>query len=65
MQTLRVLSVLTFLVGLVLAVTPWFLHFRSDHVAFLDVAVGGIVVAVLGLVTYMVGMAGPRPHSSH
>jgi hypothetical protein len=48
MQILRVPSGLTILAGLILAASPWLLHFRRDHVAFLDVAVGGIVVASSG-----------------
>jgi SPW repeat len=51
MQIVRVPSGLTILAGLILAASPWLLHFRRDHVAFLDVAVGGIVVALLELLT--------------
>jgi uncharacterized protein involved in cysteine biosynthesis len=66
MRNVRVLSGLTILVGLLLAVTPWVFRFTSDWIALLDVAVGGLVVAMLGLImTYMVGQVATRPHSSH
>ncbi len=45
----RWLAGLTTLVGIVLALTPWLLSFTQDHVAVLDTAIGGIVVAVLGI----------------
>jgi drug/metabolite transporter (DMT)-like permease len=48
----KILAILTALVGIVLAVTPWLLHFTGDRVARTDVLIGGIVVAVLGLLTY-------------
>jgi SPW repeat len=63
MRTLRALSGLTILVGLILAATPWLLHFRRDHVAFLDVLIGGAVVGVLGLVTTYMARLEPAPRS--
>jgi hypothetical protein len=48
----RVLAILTVLVGIILAVTPWVLRFAADRVALADVLIGGIVVAVLGLLSY-------------
>jgi hypothetical protein len=44
-----VLSWLIFLVGLVLAVTPWLLRFATDRVAELDVVIGGAIVALVGI----------------
>jgi hypothetical protein len=49
MTTYRLLAWLTLLVGVVLAITPWPLHFASDRVAMVDVATGGVIVALLGL----------------
>jgi SPW repeat len=49
MGTQRVLSWLIVLIGLMLAATPWILHFAGDHIARLDVTIGGVVVALLGL----------------
>jgi SPW repeat len=49
MGTQRVLSWLIVLIGVVLAATPWILRFAGDHIARLDVTIGGVVVALLGL----------------
>jgi hypothetical protein len=57
----KTLAILTALVGIVLAATPWLLRFTGDRVALTDVLVGGIVVAVLGLLSYQTLVsAGPR-----
>ncbi len=48
----KVLAILTVLVGIVLAVTPWVLRFTADRVALADVLIAGIVVAILGLLSY-------------
>ena len=48
----EILAILTALVGIILAVTPWLLRFTSDWVARTDVLIGGLVVAVLGLLSY-------------
>jgi hypothetical protein len=48
----KVLAIVTALVGVVLAVTPWVLRFTADRVARTDVLIGGLVVAILGLLTY-------------
>jgi hypothetical protein len=44
-----VLSWLIFLIGLILIATPWLLSFTADRVARLDVVVGGVIVAILGI----------------
>jgi hypothetical protein len=43
------LSVLTFLAGFALVITPWLFHFTTDHAAFSDVVIGGLVVMLLGI----------------
>jgi drug/metabolite transporter (DMT)-like permease len=48
----KILALVTALVGVVLAVTPWLLRFTGDRVARMDVVIGGLVVAVLGLLSY-------------
>ena len=48
----KVLAILTALVGVALAVTPWLLRFTTDRLAFADVLVVGLAVAVLGLLSY-------------
>ena len=48
----KVLAILTALVGVALAVTPWLLRFAADRLAFADVLVVGLAVAVLGLLSY-------------
>jgi hypothetical protein len=58
----RWLAGLTTLVGIVLALTPWFLSFTQDHVAVLDTAIGGIVVAVLGISLFYQTTAPAPPH---
>jgi SPW repeat len=65
MQILRVPSGLTILAGLILAASPWLLHFRRDHVAFLDVAVGRGDCGGRPRVVddHPAEMAGPRLHS--
>ena len=59
MSARQMLSWLIVVVGLVLAATPWILRFTADRVASLDVTVGGVVVALLGL-TLAYGMT-PAP----
>ena len=59
MGTQRVLSWLIILIGLVLVATPWLLRFASDRVARLDVVIGGLVVAILGIA--LVSVMQPRP----
>jgi hypothetical protein len=54
----RMLSWLIVLIGLALAVTPWLLRFTGDRIARLDVVIGGVVVALLGIA--MVYMAQPE-----
>jgi len=55
-----ILSVLTFLVGLALVVTPWLFHFTADHAALSDVVIGGLVVMLLGiLLTVEAGLTAP------
>ena len=48
----KYLAILTALIGLALAITPWAFRFTGDHVALIDTAVGGIIVAALGALTY-------------
>jgi hypothetical protein len=48
----EILAILTALVGIILAVTPWLLRFTADRVARTDVLIGGLVVAAPGLLTY-------------
>jgi hypothetical protein len=45
----KILAVLTMLVGLTLAITPWVFSLAGDRGAFVDVATGGVIVALLGL----------------
>jgi hypothetical protein len=58
------LPILTVLVGLALAITPWVFRFSADHVALIDATGGGIVVAALGALTYqaMSSKAVQRPN---
>jgi SPW repeat len=49
MGTQRVLSWLIVLIGVILIATPWLLSFAGDRVAQLDVVIGGVVVAILGI----------------
>ena len=60
----RLLSWLTVLVGLVLIVTPWIFRFSADRTAVLDITIGGIVVALLGLALTSVRPT-PERHPSH
>jgi hypothetical protein len=48
----KIISALTIVIGIALAITPWVFRFTADRPALLDVAIGGIVVAVLGALTY-------------
>jgi hypothetical protein len=59
MGTQRVLSWLIVLIGLILIATPWLLSFAEDRVAELDAVVGGVIVAILGIV--QVYALQPRP----
>lgn len=45
----RLLVWLMVLVGVILAIAPWLLRFTADRTALVDVATGGIIVALLGL----------------
>jgi hypothetical protein len=58
----KILSILTVLVGLGLAGTPWLLRFTADRVAAADVVVGGIIVTVLGIFTTAALLAGGYRH---
>jgi SPW repeat len=61
----KVFAILTVLVGIVLAVTPWLLRFTSDRVARADVLVGGIVVAILGLLSYQTLVSANTHRTQH
>jgi hypothetical protein len=61
----KLLSILTVLVGLALAVSPWVLRFRSDRVAAIDVLVGGIIVVVLGASLYWMETTTPVHRPQH
>jgi len=58
---IKVLAILTALVGVALAITPWLLRFTADRAAFVAVLVGGLAVAVLGILSYEAIVA-TRPH---
>jgi len=61
----KILAILTALVGIILAVTPWVLRFSADRIALADVLIGGIVVAVLGLLSYEALASGSSHRAQH
>jgi hypothetical protein len=61
----KLLSILTVLVGLAMAVSPWLLRFRADRVAAIDVLVGGIAVIVLGSLLYSTVTTSPVHRPQH
>jgi hypothetical protein len=66
MHALRLLAWLTLLAGLVLAVTPWLLGFTGDHIARIDVLVGGLVVGLLGAaLSWLALSTGPAARLTH
>ena len=65
MGTPRVLSWLIVLAGLVLIATPWLLRFAGDRVAELDTVVGGLIVAILGIVQVYALQPRPTQRLSH
>jgi hypothetical protein len=60
-----VVSWLIVLIGLILIVTPWLLSFATDRVAQLDAVVGGMIVAILGLVQVYALQLRPTERLSH
>jgi hypothetical protein len=65
MGTQRVLSWLIVLIGLILIATPWLLSFATDRVAQLDAVVGGVIVAILGVVQVYALQPRPAQRLSH
>ena len=65
MGTQRVLSWLIVLIGLILIATPWLLSFAGDRVAELDAVVGGVIVAILGIVQVYALQPRPAQRLSH
>ena len=65
MGTQRVVSWLVILAGLILIVMPWLLSFATDRVAQLDAVVGGIVVAILGIIQVYALQPTPTQRLSH
>jgi len=65
MGTQRMLSRLIILIGLVLAITPWLLRFATDRVAELDVAIGGAIVALVGVALVYAMPPEPTRRLSH
>ena len=65
MATQRVLSWLIVLIGLILIATPWLLSFAGDRVAELDTVVGGVIVAILGIVQVCALQPRPTQRLSH
>ena len=65
MGTQRVLSWLIVLIGLILIATPWLLSFTTDRAARLDAVVGGVIVAILGIVQVYAFQVRPTQRLSH